>query len=150
MTARNWSRTQAKNNKKLQAKLDRLTNYLIDGDWHGSYSSKTFAEADEITNIVASKSVLPSFTLEFSRIQGGALRVERSYKDELGEIVREDYIAGVQPLEGTFYMLSLDDNDIVLGTIDRRSGLISVTFLEQDQSGDEAFLGIEQYTNLSM
>ncbi|WP_010309822.1 hypothetical protein [Synechococcus sp. CB0101] len=47
-------------------------------------------------------------------------------------------------------MLSLEDNDIVTGTINKRSGLISVTFLEQDQSGDEAFLGIEQYTNLSM
>ena len=78
------------------------------------------------------------------------MRVERSYEDELGEIVRENYIAGVQPFEGTFYMLSLDDNDIVTGTINKKSGLISVTLLEQGQSGDEAFLGIEQYTNLSM
>ena len=150
MTAKPFAKAQAKNNKRFLAKLDRITNYLVDGDWHGSFSSKTFAEADDITNVVATKSALPSFTLEFTRIPGGALRVERSYEDELGEIVRENYIAGVQPFEGTFYMLSLDDNDIVTGTINKKSGLISVTLLEQGQSGDEAFLGIEQYTNLSM
>ena len=150
MTAKPFAKAQAKNNKRFLAKLDRITNYLVDGDWHGSFSSKTFAEADDITNVVATKSTLPSFTLEFSQIPGGALRAERSYEDELGEIVRENYIAGIQPFEGTFYMLSLEDNDIVTGTINKRSGLISVTFLEQDQSGDEAFLGIEQYTNLSM
>ena len=150
MPAKPWTKAQAKNNKKFEAKLDRITNYLVDGDWHGSFISKTFAEADGIINFVPTKSTLPLFTLEFSLIPGGALKAERTYETSFGEIVRENYIAGVQPFEGTFYMISLDDKDFVMGTINKKSGLISVTVLEPAQSGAEAFLGIEQYTNLSM
>jgi hypothetical protein len=149
MPAQPWTKAQAMNNKKFQARLDRITNYLIEGDWRGSYSSKTFAEGDDITNFIGNKGNLPSFSLEFSRLQGGALQVERSYKDEFGKIISEGYIVGVQPFEGAFYMLSTEDNDIVLGDICKKSGVLSLTLLEQGEPGDEAFLGIEQYTNLS-
>ena len=155
MTAQPWTKTQAKNNKKFQAKLDKITNYLVNGDWHGSFASVTFAFDDSIINAVETKEFLPFATLDFSRLQGGALKAVRTFKDNSGnvgdpvEIVSEEYIVGIQPYEKSFYMISLSDNDIAFGDVSMKSGVISFTTLETSEPNDEGLLAVYQYTNLS-
>jgi hypothetical protein len=149
MSAQPWTKAQAKNNKKFQAKLDKITNYLVDGDWHGSFASITLADGDAVTNFVETKETLPFATLDFSRLQGGALKVERKFQYPDGEIVSEGFIVGIQPYEKSFYMISLEDNDIAFGNVFKQSGVVSLTFLEQSEQGDEGLLGVVQYTNLS-
>jgi hypothetical protein len=150
MSRQPWTKAQAKNNKKFQAQLDKLTNYLIDGDWHSSYSSETDVEGDVITNVVGKPEDLRFATLEFSRLPGGALLATETELDESGELVTEGFVVGLQPSEGTFYMISLDDNDLIFGDICKKSGIINVTAIEQSVSGDEARLEIIEYTNLGM
>ena len=149
MSAQPWTKAQAKNNKKFQAKLDKITNYLVDGDWHGSFASGTLDAGDSIINFFQTKERLQFLTLDFSRLQGGALKVERKWQDAAGEIISEDFIAGVQPYENSFYMISLEDNDIVFGYISKQSGVVSLTQLEQSEPNDAGLLGVFQYTNLS-
>jgi hypothetical protein len=150
MSAQPWTKAQAKNNKKFQAKLDRITNYLIEGDWHGSYSSDTGVEGDAITNNVRTKEVLQFATLEFSRLPGGALLATETEFDDLGNLTTEEFIVGVQPIEGTFYMISIDDGELVFGDICKKSGIIDATVIEQKSSIDDARIEIFQYTNLGM
>ncbi|MEN9862047.1 MAG: hypothetical protein RLZZ515_2529, partial [Cyanobacteriota bacterium] len=102
MSAKPWSKAQAKNNKKFQAKLDRITNYLIEGDWHGSYDARTSIEGDEIINVIGTKESLPFDTLEFTLLPGGQLTAKEGRVDEAGNIVTEEFIVGIQPIEGTF------------------------------------------------
>jgi hypothetical protein len=150
MSAKPWSKAQAKNNKKFQAKLDRITNYVIEGDWHGSYGSRASIEGDEIINDIATKESLPFDTLEFILLPGGLVTAKEGRIDETGNIEIEEFIVGIQPLEGTFYMIGIEDNDIVFGSINKKSGILSVTELEQAEVGDEAGICIAQYTNLAM
>ena len=148
MPAKPWTKAQAKNNKKFQAKLDRITNYLVDGDWHASYTSFTLADGDTITNYIGTKKDLPFSTLEFSRLQGGALKAQRTIKDG-DDIYSESYIVGIQPYEKSFYMISLEDNDTAFGDICKQSGVVSLTFLEQSEPNDAGLLGVVQFTNLA-
>jgi hypothetical protein len=150
MSAQPWTKAQAKNNKKFQAKLDKLTNCLIEGDWHGSYSSETDVEGDVITNSVGKPQDLRFETLEFSRLPGGALLATETELDDLGNLITEEFIVGLQPSEGTFYMISIDDNDLIFGDICKKSGIINMTEIEQSGPGDESRLEIIQYTNLGM
>ena len=150
MSAKPWSKAQAKNNKKFQAKLDRITNYLIEGDWHGSYDTRTSIEGDEIINVTGTNSSLPFDTLEFILLPGGLVTAKEGRIDETGNIEIEEFIVGIQPHEGTFYMIGIEDNDIVFGSINKKSGILSVTELEQGEVGDEAGICIAQYTNLAM
>ena len=150
MLTKPWTKTQAKNNKKFQAKLERITNYIIAGDWQGSYGSETNAENDGITNFVSTKDSLPLATLKFSRHPGGALLATEAGLDESGKPIKEEFVVALQPFEGTFYMLSIDDNDTVFGSVCRKSGVITTTALETKEPGDEARLEIFQYTNLSL
>ena len=150
MSAKPWSKAQAKNNKKFQAKLDRITNYLIEGDWHGSYDTRTSIEGDEIINVTGTKEGLPFDTLEFTLLAGDLLTAKEGRIDETGNIVTEEFIVGIQPIEGTFYMIGIEYNDIVFGSINKKRGILSVTELEPGEAGDEAAIGIAQYTNLAM
>jgi hypothetical protein len=150
MSAQPWSKAQAKNNRRFKARLDKLTNYLIEGDWHGSYSSETDVEGDVITNIVGTPEDLRFATLEFSRLPGGALLATETELDDLGNLNTDEFIVGLQPSEGTFYMISLDDNDLIFGNICKKSGIINVTGIEQSEPGDEVRLEIIEYTNIAM
>lgn len=150
MATKPWTKAQAVNNKKFQAKLDRLTNYLVKGDWHGSFGSLTEAKGDNITNFAETKSTLPFLTLDFSRMEDGALKVEATYIDASGNPATEEYIAGIQPLTNSLYMVSTGiAEDIALGDISRRSGVINLSFLEPPGPNDRGFVGIFQYTDLS-
>ena len=150
MSAQPWTKAQANNNKKFQAKLDKITNYLIEGDWRGSYSSNTSVEGDVITNNVRTKEALRFATLEFSRLPGGALLATETEFDDLGNLTTEEFIVGIQPSEGTFYMISLDDSELVFGDICKKSGIIDATVIEPKSSIDDARIEIFQYTNLGM
>lgn len=150
MSGQPWTKAQAKNNKKFQAKLDKLTNFLIEGDWHGSYSSETDIEVDAITKVVGTPEDLRFATLEFSRLPSGALLATETELDDLGNLSTEEFIVGLQPYEGTFYMISIDDNDLIFGNISKKSGIINVTGVELLEPGDEARLEIIQYTNLGI
>jgi hypothetical protein len=150
MSAQPWTKAQAKNNKKFQAKLDRITNYLIEGDWRGSYSSEIDVEGDAITNVVGTKENLRFATLEFSRLPGGALLATETELDELGNLTTEEFIVGIQPSEGTFYMISLDDSELVFGDICKKSGIIDTTVIEPTSPINDARIEIYQYTNLGM
>jgi len=149
MSAKPWSKAQAANNKKFKAKLDRLTNYLVEGDWHSSYNSATYADGDTVTSFFKGKDILPLETLSFSLLQDGSLELRRQYVDGDGSIETEDYVVGIQPFQNSFYVLGLDDNDVGFGEISRRSGVLSLTITEQAEAGDEGFIGITEYTNLS-
>jgi len=107
---------------------------------------RTLDAGDSIINFFQTKERLQFLTLDFSRLQGGALKVERKWQDAAGEIISEDFIAGVQPYENSFYMISLEDNDIVFGYISKQSGVVSLTQLEQSEPNDAGLLGVFQYT----
>jgi hypothetical protein len=79
MPAKPWSKAQATNNKKLKAKLDRLTIYLVEGDWHSSYNSATYADSDSFTSFFIGKDILPLETLSFTRLQDGSLELRHQY-----------------------------------------------------------------------
>lgn len=70
--------------------------------------------------------------------------------DDLGNLTTEEFIVGVQPIEGTFYMISIDDGELVFGDICKKSGIIDATVIEQKSSIDDARIEIFQYTNLGM
>ena len=142
MVAQPWSRAQAKNSKKFQAKLDKVTDYLVDGYWYADYVGITDVSDGIINYNVPSR---PFGELEFSRAENGALIAEVSYRDpDDGALVTEDYIVGVQPFEKSFYMISLDDRELVLGSINMKSGTLTRTIFEGD--GDGGLLGIFEYT----
>jgi hypothetical protein len=145
MVAQPWSRAQAKNNKKFQAKLDKITDYLVDGYWYADYVGITDV-ADGIINYRAPSK--PFGELEFSRDPSGALTAQVSYIDSSsGDLVTEDYIVGVQPFEKSFYMISLDDRELVLGSVNMKSDTLTRTIFEGD--GDGGLLGIFEYTRSS-
>lgn len=147
MPAQPWTKEQAKNKKEFEARLDKVTGWLVDGDWHGSFRSWTEANDDSIVNVRGNKEDLKVFTLEFSRGNGGVLTaVETRIED--GEISKETFIVGVQPFEKTFYMVSTEDNDLAFGNICRKSNTISLSKLEDAEAGDERGLGIFQFTDL--
>jgi hypothetical protein len=90
MVAQPWSRAQAKNSKKFQAKLDKVTDYLVDGYWYADYVGITDVSDGIINYNVPNR---PFGELEFSRAEGGALIAEVSYRDpDDGALVTEDYI----------------------------------------------------------
>jgi hypothetical protein len=149
MSSQPWTKAQAENNIKFQAKLDKITRYLVKGDWHGSYVSRVAVDGDIITNFIGTKENLPFVTLEFTRLQNGALKAESTYENSAGDLFTEEYIVGVQPSQNSFYMVSIQDNDVVLGDVSRRSGVLGLTVLEQLESGDRAIVAIMQYTNLA-
>jgi hypothetical protein len=147
MSAQSWTKAQAKNNKAFESRLDKLTGYLVNGDWHGSFRSRTEAENDSIVNAKADKEELEAFTMQFLRIDGGAIKaIETRVED--GEIAQETFIVGIQPFEKTFYMISIEDNDLAFGNICRKSNTISISKLEAAEPGDERGLGIFQFTDL--
>jgi hypothetical protein len=78
MSAQPWTKAQAKNNKAFESRLDRLTGYLVNGDWHGNFRSWTEANDDSIVNVKADKEQLALFTIEFSRVDGGANQGSRN------------------------------------------------------------------------
>ncbi len=142
MVAQPSSRAQAKNGKKFQAKLGKITDYLVDGYWYADYVAITDV-ADGIINYRAPSK--PFGEMEFSRDPSGALTAEVSYIDpESGSPVTEDYIVGVQPFEKSFYMISLDDRELVLGSVNMKSDTLTRTIFEGD--GDGGLLGIFEYT----
>lgn len=147
MSANPWTEAQAKNNKAFESRLDRLTGYLVNGDWHGSFRSWTEAENDSIVNAKADKEELEAFTMQFLRLDGGAIKAIQT-KVEDGEIVQETFIVGIQPYKKTFYMASISDNDLAFGSICRKSNTISISKLEAAEPGDEIGLGIFQFTDL--
>jgi hypothetical protein len=147
MTEGSFTKAQKRNNKEFNNRLDKVTGWLVDGDWHGSFRSLTEADGDAIIANTADRQELSLFTLEFSRLPGGGVKaVETRVED--GETRQESFIVGVQPYEKTFYMISLDDNDIAFGNICRGSNTISVSKLEGPELGDETILGIFQFTDL--
>jgi hypothetical protein len=143
---KSWSKVQAANNKKFQAKLDKITNYLIEGDWHGNFAVVTGSDGDAITNFAVTKKELPAETISFSRLENGAIKAE---VESGGEV--SSSIVGIQPYERTFYLISLDgeDSDICFGRVSMRSGVIDLTVLDQLPSGGEAAISVAQYTNLA-
>jgi hypothetical protein len=147
MTAQPWSNAQARNNKAFASRLDKVTGWLVDGDWHGSFCSWTEEENDSILNFSFDKEQLPFFTLEFSRV-GEALKAVET-RVENGETIKETFIVGVQPFEKTFYMFSTEDNDLAFGQISRKSNTINVTKLAYEVADDGKGLGIFQFTNLA-
>ena len=78
---------------------------------------------------------------------GGAIRALETRVCD-GEVRKEEFIVGIQPIEKTFFMVSLSDNDLAFGNISRGSGTISVTKLEDAEPGDESGVFIYQFTNL--
>jgi hypothetical protein len=146
MPAQPWTKAQAKNNKAFESRLDKLTGYLVNGDWHGSFRSRTEAENDSIVNAKADKEELEAFTMQFQRIDGAIKAIETRVED--GEIAQETFIVGIQPFEKTFYMISIEDNDLAFGNICRKSNTISISKLENAEPGDDIGLGIYQFTNL--
>lgn len=142
MVAQPSSRAQARNNKKFQAKLDKITDYLVDGYWYADYVGITDV-ADGI--ISYNQPRRPFGELDFSRDPSGALTAEVSYIDPgTGSPVSESYIVGVQPFEKSFYMLSLDDRELVLGSVNMKTDTLTRTIFEGD--GDGGLLGIFEYT----
>ncbi len=98
-------------------------------------------------NAKADKKQLTLFAIEFSRVDGGAIKaVETRVED--GAIRKETFIVGIQPFEKTFYMVSIEDNDIAFGNICRKSNTISISKLEDAEPGDDRGLGIFQFTDL--
>jgi hypothetical protein len=146
MSAQAWTKAQAKNNKAFETRLDKLTDYLINGDWHGSFPSRTEAQNDSIVNAKADKEELEAFTMQFLRIDGAIKAIETRVED--GEIAQETFIVGIQSFEKTFYMISIEDNDLAFGNICRKSNTISISKLEDAEPGDDISLGIYQFTNL--
>jgi hypothetical protein len=150
MNLQAWSKAQTQNRREFKSRLDKVTGWLVEGDWHGSYRSFTGAtdeSIDSITNTIDSKKELGVFTLEFTRMPGGAIRALETRVCD-GEVRKEEFIVGIQPIEKTFFMVSLSDNDLAFGNISRGSKTISVTKLEDAEPGDESGVFIYQFTNL--
>ena len=142
MVAQPSSRAQARNSKKFQAKLDKITDYLVNGYWYADYVGITEVD-DGIINYAAPSK--PFGELEFSRDPSGALTALVSYIDSSsGDLVTEGYIVGVQPFEKSFFMISLDDRELVLGSVNMKSDTLTRTIFEGD--GDGGLLGIFEYT----
>jgi hypothetical protein len=142
MVAQPWSKAQAKNNKRFQAKLDKVTDYLVDSYWYADYVGITDI-ADGIINYNAPSK--PFGELEFFRDPSGALKAEVSYIDQQdGTLVTEGYAVGIQPFEKSFYMISLNDRELVLGNINMKSDTLTRTIFEGD--GDGGLLGVFEYT----
>jgi hypothetical protein len=142
MVAQPSSRAQARNSKKFQAKLDKITDYLVDGYWYADYVGITEVD-DGIINYAAPSK--PFGELEFSRDPSGALTALVSYIDSSsGDLVTEGYIVGVQPFEKSFFMISLDDRELVLVSVNMKSDTLTRTIFEGD--GDGGLLGIFEYT----
>ncbi len=84
--------------------------------------------------------------MQFLRIDGAIKAIETRVED--GEIAQETFIVGIQSFEKTFYMISIEDNDLAFGNICRKSNTISISKLEDAEPGDDISLGIYQFTNL--
>jgi hypothetical protein len=147
MSAQSRTKAQAKNNKAFESRLDRLTGYLVNGDWHGSFRSWTEADNASIVNAKSDKEELEVFTMQFLRIDGGEIKTVETIVED-GEIAQETFIVGIQPFEKTFYMVSIEDNDLAFGSICRKSNTISISKLEDTEPGDERGLGNFQFTDL--
>ena len=147
MPAKPWSQAQAKNKKEFESRLDKVTNWLVDGDWHGSYRSWTEAVNDSVVKYTANKEDLNLISIEFIHERGGILRALETRVED-GLVKQESFIVGVQPFEDQFYMNSVGDNDIAFGNINRRTNTISITKIEASELGDETAIGIYQFTNL--
>ena len=79
------------------------------------------------------------------RDPSGALKAEVSYIDQQdGTLVTEGYAVGIQPFEKSFYMISLNDRELVLGNINMKSDTLTRTIFEGD--GDGGLLGVFEYT----
>lgn len=137
------SKAQKRNNREFQAKLDKITNYLVEADWHTNYTSRTVVTDGIINNSVPSDAYSE---LEFFRTPGGGLRAEVSYIGRDGNLITEETIVGVQPFEKTFYMIELANTGIGFGKIDMRSGNLRITLLETFASPENSALGIYEYT----
>lgn len=148
MTAKLFTKSQARNNKKFRARLDKVTGWLVDGDWHGSYRSTTEGEDDGIIFNVANQEQLAAFTFEFVRLPGGGLKAIETRVEPGGGVVQESFIVGVQPYDKSFYMVSLDDNDLAFGSIRRGSNTMTITKLEESEPPDGSFVGVFQLTDL--
>jgi len=144
-----WTKAQAQNNKRFRTKLDKITNYLTEGDWRGNFASIALANDDSITNYFATKEALSSRTIDFTRLQGGALKAKVKYKNIDGGTRSEEYIVGIQAHGNSFYMINFKDNEIAFGDTDRKSGVISLTFLGQSEANDQGLLAVVQYTDIS-
>jgi hypothetical protein len=147
MVAQPWSRAQAKNSKRFQVKLDKATNYLVDGYWYADYAGITDVDDGIINYVVPSK---PFGELDFSRDPSGALTAQVSYIDpSSGDLFTEDYIVVVQPFEKSLYMIGLDDGELVLSSVNMKSDTLTSTIFQGDRDGDGGLLGIFEYTRSS-
>jgi len=147
MVAQPWSRAQAKNNKRFQAKLDKVTNYLVDGYWYADYAGITDVDDGIINYATLSK---PFGELDFSRDPSGGLTAQVSYIDpSSGDLATEDYIVVVQPFDKSLYMIGLDDGELVLGSVNMKSDTLTRTIFQGDGDGDGGLLGIFEYTRSS-
>ena len=130
MTNQGWSADQSRSNEQFTAKLDEITQYLADGKWKPTYTAWTEPNGeagDPITGTTVSPDNLSRGFWKFKPLKNGTLRVtKKSYDSGEKTMYRETYIGSVQPFDGSLYLASTDDGDIVFGRLDRSTD--SITF----------------------